>query len=363
MPPADTSSVASLRESLRGLLLALSAVLLLSACADPAHRVASGPSTAPSGATVAPIEPSRSPDAGSSIEALLVDGTIDIGTGRATINPAFPAPLPAGSQILPPNPGGELELRLLGPTGELLHSVAFSAVVGEQDCGEGGCEPAREASFAVTVPNPESLHEIAVFRGDQKVGGLKASPSTPTVIIDAPTGLESGRARISWQAADADGDALQYRVLYSADSGGTWELVGWSQRETSLLLDSRSLEGSEHGVLMVQASDGLNVAIATTDVFEVPNQPPIVYLSSSPNATISGTGVLVVEVMVYDVEDGQLQDDSIVWSSDRDGVLGTGARLDVLPGSLSVGRHLVTVTATDSAGGTTSESFVIRVSP
>ena len=49
------------------------------------------------------------------------------------------------------------------------------------------------------------------------------------------------------------------------------------------------------------------------------------------------------------------------WSSDRDGLLGTGARLPWRADQLSEGEHVITVTARDSAGQTSTATVRIRV--
>ena len=50
----------------------------------------------------------------------------------------------------------------------------------------------------------------------------------------------------------------------------------------------------------------------------------------------------------YDAEDGMLADSSLTWTSSRDGMLGRGRR--VIASKLSSGRHILTLTGTDSHG-------------
>jgi len=70
--------------------------------------------------------------------------------------------------------------------------------------------------------------------------------------------------------------------------------------------------------------------------------------------TFTGTGT--------DAEDGELTGESLVWTSDVDGVLGTGVELlDVDASTVSAGPHVITLTATDSEGATGSASINITI--
>lgn len=67
--------------------------------------------------------------------------------------------------------------------------------------------------------------------------------------------------------------------------------------------------------------------------------------------TFTGTGT--------DAEDGDLTGNALLWSSNRDGGLGTGARL--LVETLSSGEHTITLTVTDSMGSSVSAFVIITV--
>ena len=93
----------------------------------------------------------------------------------------------------------------------------------------------------------------------------------------------------------------------------------------------------------------------------------------SPNATITS---VKPEIEIYkkgqeiifngkasDPEDGELADDLLVWTSNKDGQLGTGKEITV--DSLSVGTHKITLKATDSDGATDTDqrNVAIRKKP
>lgn len=59
-----------------------------------------------------------------------------------------------------------------------------------------------------------------------------------------------------------------------------------------------------------------------------------------------------------DLEDGSLGDSALSWSSNRDGALGTGQLLEA---PLSLGSHVITLTATDSDGQIATATVALTV--
>ncbi|MCK4538653.1 MAG: SUMF1/EgtB/PvdO family nonheme iron enzyme [Candidatus Krumholzibacteria bacterium] len=89
--------------------------------------------------------------------------------------------------------------------------------------------------------------------------------------------------------------------------------------------------------------------------------------NGSPVATITGpvngasfTGGAIIDFTGtgIDSEDGTLPEDSLLWTSDKDGEMGTGTSVST---SLSVNDHTITLTVTDSDGNTGSGSITIHV--
>jgi hypothetical protein len=99
------------------------------------------------------------------------------------------------------------------------------------------------------------------------------------------------------------------------------------------------------------------------DIPTAGNQSPVITVSSpvgtfleeeGENIIFSGTGT--------DVEDGQLNDDALVWTSSIDGPIGTGPTL--ITSALTPGDHDITLSATDSNGATgTTDPVLVRVEP
>lgn len=90
------------------------------------------------------------------------------------------------------------------------------------------------------------------------------------------------------------------------------------------------------------------------------NQLPLVTLTApAQNATFRSGEAIALSATASDPEDGQLDGASVVWSSSSSGQLATGANATA---SLSqAGNHVLTVTATDSAGGVGSASINITI--
>ncbi|MFQ5529103.1 MAG: hypothetical protein ACE5FP_02015, partial [Gemmatimonadota bacterium] len=101
-------------------------------------------------------------------------------------------------------------------------------------------------------------------------------------------------------------------------------------------------------------------ASITVTIVAVPNQPPVATItapgtggSAAPGANVNFAG------NATDPEDGAITGAALVWTSDLDGVIGTGTAFSTT--TLSGGVHLITLTATDSEGaaGTDVISFTI----
>jgi hypothetical protein len=92
----------------------------------------------------------------------------------------------------------------------------------------------------------------------------------------------------------------------------------------------------------------------------VPNKAPFVAITNPSDGTLVPEGGLaVLDGAATDLEDGGMPDESLRWTSDVDGVLGTGSSLAL--NTLSGGPHTITLRATDSEGAFAEESVQVIV--
>lgn len=92
------------------------------------------------------------------------------------------------------------------------------------------------------------------------------------------------------------------------------------------------------------------------------DRPPQVTINSPVNGSQLAENAWVnFSGSALDPEDGILPGDSLVWSSDKDGVLGSGLELVTRP--LSLGTHNITLKATDSTGKTAATGIILTVTP
>jgi hypothetical protein len=284
---------------------------------------------------------------GSSQPYLVVSGLIGE-DGQVLFNPVHRLNLPPGNDDVPGNGAYRIELR--DNTGRLLSSHAFDL-------------EHHLSVFYQTIPEPEGVTHIALFHEDQVLGRLTASTNAPEVTLLEPGGGQtlSGNVMVRWAAADADGDDLTFALQYSPDGGDTWGPIVHGLTETTYSFDAQGLAGSEQGLLKVVASDGFHSTADTSNgMVEVPHHAPqVTILHPADGARFTPNQVLILQGQGLDKEDGELAAGQLLWSSDRDGELGSGREL--APQGISEGWHTITLTVTDSDGRRSSAAIRLYV--
>jgi hypothetical protein len=193
-----------------------------------------------------------------------------------------------------------------------------------------------------------------------------ASGNKPVVRFLMPDGgTLSPNAKITWSASDADGDPLSFSVLYSADAGRTWRPLAVDVREQSITLSNLRVPGSTTGVIRIMASDGFYTSSDDSDSpLRVPTSAPIAKIMQGDGLFVPVGRTLILEGVATDIDDGPITLPSrFRWTSDKDGVLGTGQEL--YKRNLSRGVHLVTLEVQDGERklGRTSIRVYVGVVP
>jgi uncharacterized protein YjiK len=113
---------------------------------------------------------------------------------------------------------------------------------------------------------------------------------------------------------------------------------------------ARSFEGKATGAALLHVEYDTGQAV---------NSPPTVTISAPKDRATFNPGQAVSFIAgATDSQDGDLSS-GIVWTSSRDGTLGTGGTLSL--SSLSLGQHTITATVTDSGGLSASASATITI--
>ncbi|MEA2060984.1 MAG: choice-of-anchor U domain-containing protein [Thermodesulfobacteriota bacterium] len=149
---------------------------------------------------------------------------------------------------------------------------------------------------------------------------------------------------------DTDGDSI-------ASYSWTSDLDG--ALSTDPTFHSNNLSVGEHSIKLFATDSGSETGFAQISLIIKNNNPTARIISPyggrifdyGQNIPFTGKGT--------DIKDGILFGNSMSWSSDIDGVIGTGQNFGTT--NLSSGSHTITLTVTDSNGGTGTATVVIQV--
>jgi hypothetical protein len=213
--------------------------------------------------------------------------------------------------------------------------------------------------FAELIPVQPGAARIAVFDDtDAEIGSLALEGAQPTVNI-TNAGTSGDTVDVAWSVQDPDSTEHTYWVDYSPDAGQTWQNQGMGLTETSLAIAADSLAGSDSALFRIIASDGVNSAEAVSAPFTVAKKLPEGEVVEPSGGAYRLRDLVWLQAAAFDPDDGFLDDDSVRWSSSRDGNLGSGASLPVY--DLSLGEHTITMTARDSDDNTVTDTVQVTI--
>jgi PKD repeat protein len=162
----------------------------------------------------------------------------------------------------------------------------------------------------------------------------------------------------------AEGDAI---ATYAWTEDGI-PIEGASQGLGQLLA---TFDVGEHNVTLTvtsaaTCSDTDDVTITVTGEAVIPELPTVTIVQPADAAEFTqGDTDITFEGNAVDQFDVEVPPEDLEWTSDLDGVLGTGNVLDIAPATLAAGTHLITLTAVDAEGfeGTADITIVINQLP
>lgn len=286
---------------------------------------------------------------------LVLVGAADLQDNTASLESVY---LIDQDSTLPLPEPGDWTIALVGATDNDLATYPFAP----DELTDAEASPGLPAVIAEVVPWTPGTVKIEIRYDGQVVASRSASENAPSVELNAPadgTQLVPGPFQVSWTGSDADGDSLTYSLLYSSDAGTSWETLTANVTESAVELDTDQLPGGS-ALFRIVASDGFLSGQDTSGAIGVPlHAPSAAIVLPDPGQVFYPTQQVVLQGTAYDLEDGTLDDAAFAWSSNVDGVLGTGALLSTA--ELSTGSHVITLQVTDSDSMTTEVQRTIEV--
>ncbi|MBN2004758.1 MAG: hypothetical protein JXA21_15480, partial [Anaerolineae bacterium] len=268
----------------------------------------------------------------------------------------------AEGTILTPEPGA-YSVRLLDAGGALVYSVTFDLPAPATSPIDPVPHPDADPAYYFSAPAPYALdgtnaiRQAALFYQGVELDRVTASSAVPTITTWTLTpGFETITATVT--ATDADNQPLTYRLAYSRDAV-TWQEVGngtvtpqSGSATFDIVVDQNELPGATAHHWQLLVSDGFyTVRAEQAGSFAIANKRPVAWIITYfADNTISGDQVLQWRGTGYDLEDGVLSGDQLIWYSDRDGEIGRGESLFIAADDLSAGLHVVSLEAVDSDG-------------
>ena len=221
------------------------------------------------------------------------------------------------------------------------------------------------APFSGVIRFPADTVKFQIVKDGSVLDEVPVSANAPTVSNVTPAGTTalSGPYTVTWNGSDPDGGDVTYTVEYNPDvtnSASAWMVLAEDLDTRSWQEDFSLLPGGAHAKIRVTADDGVLTAIAESAEFNVPLKKPELFIDELPWGTSypAGSDVLLT-ARAFDPQDEWLAGDQLRWTSNLSGELGSGSELIVR--NLVSGTHIITLTATNSAGLTTSDTVTVQI--
>lgn len=199
----------------------------------------------------------------------------------------------------------------------------------------GACEGTDSKDAADDTDRGQSPVATIVLPADGAIVNTPDAVNLRGTGVDAEDGDLPG-ASLSWRS-DVDGDLGTGLGVVTVLQPGPHEI-------TLTVTDSAGQTGTDRVSIRVTAE----------------NDPPVPEIREPDDGAYVREGEVVrFAGAATDLEDGELRGPSLLWTSDRDGLLGASRALDVP--QLSIGDHLIVLTAVDSQGAEASTAITLHV--
>ena len=218
-------------------------------------------------------------------------------------------------------------------------------------------------STMVEYPLLSGVEQLELSWGGSVASVMTRTANAPIVSITSPvvSATLGVTETVQWTASDLDGDSLTAYIEYSHDGGDTIiPLTNAITNTNQVEIKTMNLPASNNGSITIRVSDGLNTSVSTVSGLVLgPDKAPFAKIQSPRDLSVYRASVLpIFSAVVHDPEDRELPDSSITWTSNIDGFLGNGEMLETV---LSLGTHVITLKATDSASNISQDSVTITM--
>ncbi|MDQ6815059.1 MAG: hypothetical protein M3040_15090 [Bacteroidota bacterium] len=229
-------------------------------------------------------------------------------------------------------------------------------------------ENAASAEFYEALPWSKDIAKITFMRNGKVSHTSEVDEHAPGVNFVTTKKLLERRTelmRLEWNIKQDQGvvksqKAVKYILRYSNNAGSTWRAVTADIEENSHVVNLNTLPGGDQCLFQIVASSGMRTSTATTEPFAVDRKPYEAHILSPKSSDNFKKGA---DVRLYgggfSPDFGTIDFDYVTWTSDRDGLLGTG--YEVITNKLSSGRHRISINLPDGLGGDVSASVYIQI--
>jgi hypothetical protein len=203
------------------------------------------------------------------------------------------------------------------------------------------------------------IHVLTASAADSH--GIGASAEI-TLVVNAPPRVDIVAPPDGTSVTERDAVTL-IGTAVDVEDGDLSASIQWVSSLDGAIGTGASITRSDLSIgthtITASAADGVGIGDSDQIVLTVnPNVAPTVTITSPPDGTSLPRASATFTGTALDPEDGDISD-RLVWSTSKDGVIGTGA--SITRSDLSLGAQTVTASVTDDKDAVASASITVKI--